>query len=130
MGSFLSSSCETRYPELEYYFCYGCHTTEPTSSDTGNKVIRLCKKFAERLWGGDLDSSTDKFDACGFNFQGNVEIPSHKWSNALSFFNDVKPPIFSAWTVQIVNSETDCFNSSSPFGLMAFFALVLAILSI
>jgi hypothetical protein len=132
MSSFLSTSCERRFHELEFYFCYGCHFTEPTSTDTATTKIKLCKGFAERLWGGDLTKPTNKFDSCGFTVAGNVVIPSSFWANAQLFFNQVKPPLFSAHTIEIVEGETNCFNYSNlkTVGTALFLTLLIAVLSI
>ena len=127
MSNFLSTSCERRFPELEYYFCYGCHYTEPDSTDTTNKKIRLCKDFAERLWGEDIDKSTTKFDSCGFMVGGEVVIPSSKWADGNAFFAERLPPLFSDYTIEIVNGDEDCFNRAVQQGL-SLSMIVLAIM--
>jgi hypothetical protein len=56
MSELLPDSCLRKFSELELYYCYGCHYSEPTATlvnDTGN-YIYLCQNYATRLWGGDL----------------------------------------------------------------------------
>jgi hypothetical protein len=75
------------FPELEFFACFGCHFSQPTSTEVEinpidptktRNVINLCKPFVQRLWGQeDINNSTTKFDSCGiFNSDGNVVIPS------------------------------------------------------
>ena len=73
---FLSPSCERRFPELEYYFCYGCHKDELVSLNSTSKEIFMCKNYAEILWGADLDEPTTIFDTCGFKLGNEIVIPS------------------------------------------------------
>ncbi len=118
MSNFLSSSCETRFQELEFYFCYGCHYTEPVATDTTNKKIRLCKNFAERLWGAAIDQTSTKFDNCGFKLSsGKVVIPSKHWSTGSAFFAEIIPPLYTGYTVEIVDSEENCFNKGQRYGI-------------
>ena len=86
MSSLLTSACEREYTELEHYFCYGCHYTEPEITDNTNKVIKMCESYVERLWGGAVDKPTSKFDECGMTVNGKVIVPSQIYSGALEFF--------------------------------------------
>ena len=128
MSSFLSSSCERRFPELEYYFCYGCHYTEPESTDNDAKTITLCKDFAERLWGATLDTTTTEFDSCGFNLDSEgVVIPSSHWDNGNQFFVDVLPPLFGDYTIVIAESNENCFNKVWPMHIVIFLMIMVVI---
>jgi hypothetical protein len=97
MGNLLSSSCVRKFRELELYFCYGCHFDE--ADVTANKTIYLCADYAKRLWGNDTKNRSTKFDQCGMKTywrnSSKVVIPSQEWKNALEFFAEVKPPLFS-----------------------------------
>ncbi len=107
MADFLPNSCQRKYAEMEQYFCYGCHYTEPTATytDTTNKVINICYDYAVRIWGGDLTQPTTIYDDCGVNsyWANNTEvyIPSLLWGNATDFFNTVLPPFFDDFRIVI-----------------------------
>ena len=67
MLNFLPNSCQRKFSEMEQYFCYGCHYTEPTSTyvNENQKIIYICYDYAVRLWGGDLTQPTTQYDECG-----------------------------------------------------------------
>lgn len=52
----LPTACQRKFNELELFFCYGCHYSEPSGTYRTDKIkkITLCKDYAIRLWGGDL----------------------------------------------------------------------------
>ncbi len=56
MGNMLPTACQRKFNELELFFCYGCHYSEPSGTYRTDKIkkITLCKDYAIRLWGGDL----------------------------------------------------------------------------
>ena len=116
MGNFLSSSCERRFQELELYFCYGCHYSEPTSTITTNSTIKLCYDFAMRLWGADLAQSSTKFDHCGMSTfwrsTSSIVIPSKEWASGYAFFSEVKPPLFTDFTIEIRLATEGCYNDA------------------
>ena len=130
ISSFLSSSCERRFSEIEFYFCYGCHYTEPRSTNSTASTITLCKSFAERLWGGDINSPTTKFDHCAFTVSGNIYIPSKRWANAAAFFAEVKPPLFSGFTINVATDDNNCFNKASQRGYLEILIIGLTFLAI
>ncbi|CAI2379373.1 unnamed protein product [Moneuplotes crassus] len=130
IDSFLSSSCVRRFAEIEFYFCYGCHYTEPKSTNSTANTITLCKSFVERLWGSDINSPTEKFDHCGFKVGSNIEIPSKKWASASAFFADVLPPLFSGFSIQIADDDKNCFNTAPGHTLVALGVALVAYLTV
>jgi len=119
MSSLLPSACERSFKELELYFCYACHFTEPdnTYPNTTPPTLKVCKEYAERLWGASLDAASTKFDSCGMTTyfrsgaqSSQIVIPSLTWKTAYEFFAEVKPPLFEDYEIQIVEDNTDCFN--------------------
>ena len=88
MLNFLPNSCQRKFSEMEQYFCYGCHYTEPTSTyvNENQKIIYICYDYAYRLWGGDLTQPTTQYDECGassyWSEESEVFIPSLQWPNA------------------------------------------------
>jgi hypothetical protein len=118
MSSLLTSACVRSFTELEQYYCYGCHFTEPLNTDLPDSevegdtgTIRLCKDYVERLWSGDYNSPTSEFDDCGMTLpDGDVVIPSKRFQNAEEFFNIIKPPLFDDYNIEIVENNKDCYN--------------------
>ena len=119
-----------RFSEIEFYFCYGCHYTEPLSTNSTASTITLCQSFVERLWGGDITKPTTKFDNCGFTVGGNIVIPSQKWNSAAAFFVDVLPPLFSGFNIMIASDDKNCFNIAQYHGVWALSAALLLVISI
>lgn len=115
-SNLLSAQCQREYDFLEDYFCIGCNPTENDFVDDTLKIIKLCKGYAESVWGGDLLLPTTNFDNCGMStfWRNDVEtiIPSAEWANAFQFFWEVKPTYFSDYYVIIYdNSDPDCYSS-------------------
>ena len=52
MSALLPSACQRKFTELEMYYCFGCYLNNTNYINEQNKTIKLCKNFAERLWGG------------------------------------------------------------------------------
>ena len=107
--------------------CLGCNNKQPDyiveDQTTGKKSINVCEAFANKLW-------TDNpriYDTCGLNVQsiggGSIAsipsgfvLPSRYYNNASEFLNDIKPPFFSGFDVNIVpksDTDTKCLDSSA-----------------
>ena len=131
----LPDACQRSYSELELYYCYGCHYTEPTATyrTANTKRITLCQDYAERLWGGDLSKPSTMYDDCGitkyWEADNPIVIPSLEWNNAYEFFAVAKPPFFQDYTIVITSSSTvDCFDFAR--GLLPNFVLGLIMLAL
>ena len=101
--------------------CLGCNNKQPDfvveDKDTGKKSINVCEAFANKLW-------TDNpriYDTCGLNIGSSkvpsgFVLPSRYYNNATEFLNDVKPPFFAGFDVNIVpksDTDTKCLDSSA-----------------
>jgi hypothetical protein len=53
------------FDELIQYFCFGCYFKQPLYTDTVKKEVRICREFAESVWGTSLKKLSTKFDNCG-----------------------------------------------------------------
>ena len=71
INSIFSPSCVRKYPLFEILMCFGCHPNEHNyiNITSEKKSIRICRQFAEDLWGGDLNNPTNIFDQCGFKVE-------------------------------------------------------------
>ena len=125
INEIFSPSCVRKFPLFEILMCFGCHPNENKyiNITTQPKTIRICRSFAESLWGGDLNEPTKVFDQCGFktdfleegNDKANKEylIPSQEYKNFWSFFEDVKIPFYRDYNITIQDEDNDfCYQKS------------------
>ena len=128
MTSFLSPSWDRRFDDLEFYFWVGCHSDQPMATNSTAKTLKLCKSFAERVWGTPLTSPTTQYDNWGFSVGGNIYIPSTRWSSAQAFFDEVKPPFFDSFSIVIATDDQNWFNNSKSIVKFELLIMALAII--
>ena len=123
-GALLSPTCIREFSQLEYYMCLGCNSDQPKYVDD-KKNVRICKKFADKLW------TTDPtiYDTCGLNVPSlglGYVLPSRYYTNASHFLNALKPPYFDDHTIVIAaEGETDnCLDSSAMSKMVSIVAVV------
>ena len=123
-GALLSPTCIREFSQLEYYMCLGCNSDQPKYVDD-KKNVRICKKFADKLW------TTDPtiYDTCGLNVPSlglGYVLPSRYYTNASHFLNALKPPYFDDHTIVIAaEGETDnCLDSSAMSNMVSMVAVV------
>lgn len=74
INNLLTPSCLRKYPELEDLFCLGCHPAEPYYTNRDSKIIDICLSFVVNIWNStNIDSSTTRFDNCGFKVTQNLQ---------------------------------------------------------
>jgi hypothetical protein len=115
-ASLLPPNCQREFNELEDYFCYGCNPEQGEYIDEINKKLYLCKDYAERVWGDDLEDNSNAYDNCGLTtyWRGDnstTVLPSDEWANGYDFFKECKPPFFGDYELIIVEDNKDCFNA-------------------
>lgn len=125
LSAMLTDSCLGKYTELEDLMCLGCHPFEMayfTEDEEGNRVLKLCKDFAKRLWDAssdeDLDSPTYKYDNCGFKsgyFYSDAEkpfiMPSRNFTNVSHFLHQLVIPFYDGVSVVITEDDGEgCYN--------------------
>jgi len=116
-------------------------------SSTTVNTIRVCKSFAEDLWG---DDGSD-LDNCGMSIWTGAEatwdnpngitawgdvdgttgddpiLPSKQWTGYHTFFRDTRPPLLDQFFVRVVpDKEGHCFDGaagvlSAPVAFITFF---------
>jgi hypothetical protein len=106
--------------------CLGCNSDQPKFVDD-KKNIKVCKKFADKLW------TTDPtiYDACGVNVPSlnmGFVLPSRYFANATHFLNALKPPYFEGYKIIVSEDDKtdDCLDSSAigkVVSLVAVFAI-------
>lgn len=126
----LSSTCVREFPELEYYMCLGCNDRQPEYM--GNNTVYVCKKFAEKLF----DKDPTIYDGCGLNLQPTLSdgsqastssfiLPSRHYPNSTIFLNDVKPPYFEGYNIEVVEPTTHaCLDSAGLRAVLSILSLV------
>ncbi len=83
----------------------------------------MCKSLAERVWAGGeysgsvIDSGIPQstYDNCGLNVNGDIKIQSLQYKSAKEFFNEIKPPYFEDYEIQIVDGIDGCFDWAVTF---------------
>ena len=119
INQIFSPSCVRKFPLFEILMCFGCHPNENKYIE--GKNIRICRSFAENLWGGDLNSPSRIFDQCGFKTDfleedadiGNNDyiIPSKEFDNFTHFFQYIKIPFYNDYNISIIEEENDlCYQ--------------------
>ena len=123
----LSESCIRKYAEFENLMCFGCHPMESKYIDKEKLTIKICKKFALRLWNNSetddaniLNKTTTIFDNCGFKVElfDNLTdkkyiIPSQTFGNFTHFFKEIKIPFYEDYTIEVVDGDEEtCYNHS------------------
>ena len=142
--SYIPEDCLRLFPELEDLLCFGCHEKESKyRTDDGAKKIRICKSFAQKIWKGDLDKTSTRFDGCGLlaednNFKEIDEdnqgvgyiFPSKVFANFEEFINKLKIPYYDDYSIEVVNDGEDCFNNYNIIKVnsIIIFLLILALL--
>ena len=126
----MSETCLREFPELEYYMCLACNENQPKYVNEDTKVIYVCNSFAKKLW---TDDPT-VYDKCGLKMpkitgpasghSGQFILPSRYYPNASLFLNDLIPPYFGGYKVEIKADGEDCMNS---FGARAVVSSLVAI---
>ncbi|CDW73053.1 UNKNOWN [Stylonychia lemnae] len=115
--SLVSDTCHENFDDLLQYYCFGCYQSQPQYTDVKAKTIRICKSFANRIWGGletgDISKQADVFDNCGLNVDDKIVIQSKYFTDGTQFFAKVKPPFFEDYKVIIDEKDENCYN----FGL-------------
>lgn len=140
-GNMLSPTCIREFAELEYYMCLGCNHNQPdyvvVDANTNKMTVNICEKFADKLWTSNprmYDSCGLKINPSGSGFSGDADfiLPSRYYHNASEFLNDVKPPYFSSFDINIVPSDDDtkCLDSSATrLGASLLLALVISLIN-
>ena len=118
----LSSSCQRSFADLEAYFCTGCNPASGDYMNNAQRTLTLCRNYAERVWGGQLELPSDSFDSCGLNTywraNSTTVMQSKEWPNAYAFFAEVKPPYFEGYTVRVVPDDEPCFDMGKTLALL------------
>ena len=112
----VSPNCQENFDELLQYFCFGCYASQPAFTDTKKKELRICRDFANRMWGGqdgDLDIPSRMYDNCGLNINGQILIQSKYFSKSSDLFSLVKPTYFTDYKIVIVEDNDNCFNQAT-----------------
>ncbi|TNV75842.1 hypothetical protein FGO68_gene17230 [Halteria grandinella] len=123
LSKLVSDSCMDNFDELIQYFCLGCYKNEGSYVNMTTKTIRICKTFAARVWSGgnpDTDSLNNPqttFDNCGLDVgngtEMSIKIQSIDYKNATAFFNQIKPPFFESFKIDL--ADDDCYDIARPF---------------
>ena len=127
INQILSVPCVRKYPLFEILMCFGCHPNEHNyiNITSEKKSIRICRQFAEDLWGGDLNNPTNIFDQCGFKVEtdylinskfenDSYLIPSEAFTNFSDFFQYIKIPYYDDFEIEIQDSIDEyCYNNIS-----------------
>ena len=124
---------------MEDLLCFGCSQYESKYRE-GN-TIKICKKFAKKIWkvdnDDDLNKPSTRFDGCGLlaedNGFGDLDedkvgyiIPSKKFNNFVDFIEALGIPYYEDYTVTLVDGDqTICFDKSYylkiyPIGIIIF----------
>ena len=139
----LSTPCLRKYPLFEILMCFGCHPNENKYIDKKNKIIRICRGFAEDLWRSgdeddvDLDKPSTVFDNCGFKVSKevlgealynktkdqNYIIPSRVFNNFSHFMQYIRIPFYENYNITLVDGTEGCYNNN-PYINNKFFYLV------
>ena len=103
--------------------CFGCHPNEHNyiNITSEKKSIRICRQFAEDLWGGDLNNPTNIFDQCGFKVETDILtkqfegksyiIPSEEFHNFTHFLKYIKIPYYEDYNITIQEETNEfCYN--------------------
>lgn len=108
--------------------CFGCNPDQPKFVDIAKKEIRVCKSFGTALF--DKDDRT-QYDACGLKLPSTSSflLPSFHYHDSEDFLNAFTPPLFSAFTIKVVDDGEDCFTNSVGKVFFSFGAVVLVFLS-
>ena len=123
INSIFSPSCVRKYPLFEILMCFGCHPNEHNyiNITSEKKSIRICRQFAEDLWGGDLNNPTNIFDQCGFKVETDILtkqfegksyiIPSEEFHNFTHFLKYIKIPYYEDYNITIQEETNEfCYN--------------------
>lgn len=152
--SYIPEDCLRIFPELEDLLCFGCSANEAKyrSEDNDNKVIRVCKSFAKKIWkvdnDADLNKPSTRFDGCGLlaeenNFAELLEsegdededinyiIPSKEFASFSEFINALKIPYYKDYTIEVVDGdENSCFNSNNFIKYNTFTKILISLIPI
>ena len=117
--------------------CFGCNPNQPSYTDESTQTIRICQKYAERLWSGKENNGAELvkpqsiYDIFGLRQKDgkNILIQSIDLKNAQDFFDKVKPPFFDKYSFEIVNSETNCFSTASLSYIIQMITLTVLMIS-
>ncbi len=117
--------------------CFGCNPNQPSYTDETNQTIRICQKYAERLWSGKENNGAELlkvqsiYDTFGLRQKDgkDILIQSKDLKNAQDFFEKVKPPFFDKYSFEIVNSETNCFSTASLYNIIQMVTLTVLVIS-
>ena len=121
INQILSPSCVRKFPLFEILMCFGCHPNEFKYINTTEKELRICKSFAEELWGPDLNDSSTVFDQCGFKVETDILtkqfegksyiIPSEEFHNFTHFLKYIKIPYYEDYNITIQEETNEfCYN--------------------
>ena len=123
INDILSPSCIRKYPFFEILMCFGCHPNEHNYINKTTNEIRICKSFAEEMWGGDLDKPSSVFDQCGFKvaidtlkdkYNKSYIIPSNEFDNFTHFLKYIPIPLYDDYNILIQEETNDlCYNKDS-----------------
>ena len=133
IASFIPEACIRKYPELEELFCFPCSPYESKYYDATTFTLKVCKKFAYKIWNAtndeELRNPTTRFDNCGFMIADNQEeikqvlksygidldvyLPSHTKFGFEDFIVKLNFSLYTFRHIQLVDSEdeTECFTS-------------------
>ncbi len=91
----IHSDSQDSTPDLRNYMCFGCNAKQPSYTDEDAQTIRICQKYAERLWSGKelngvlLDTPQNIYDTFGLQGKNgkDIFIQSKDFKNAAEFFD-------------------------------------------
>jgi hypothetical protein len=110
----LSPSCQRSFSDLETYFCTGCNPTAGNYIDPKARTLKVCRSFAEAIWGNILEMPSNSFDNCGLNTywrtNSTTVMQSKEWPNAYAFFAEMKPTYFEDYQIILTPGDDDCFD--------------------
>lgn len=131
--SLLSATCLREFPELEFYYCLGCHPEQSKyigEDEFGTPIVKVCETYANQLF-------EKGYSNCGLNLlvdnplvtadnpvadwnmsfipsdTRQVVMPHHVFENATEFLNAMKPPYFEGYTIVIEPGNIGCFTSAA-----------------
>ena len=120
MFSLMHTDSQDSTPDLRNYMCFGCSPDQPKFTDEQNKVIRICKSAAEKVYsrgkdegGAQLQVKQSGYDVFGLHGKDDkVLIQSLDLTTSEQFFKEVLPPYFEDYKIQISDDNTNCWTGA------------------
>jgi len=134
--------------------CFYCSPFESQYLDIKNKRIKICQKFAMKIWNAstveELNKKSTTFDVCGFYFENtplenylekygfinpysdhlNYILISKVFRTFEDFVNTIKIPYFSDYKITIIENNQDCYNLNNKISINFLFLIILLFLNI